>query len=34
VDEQSRSLSHDVRRHAKTTARAGQGDKGERARKN
>jgi len=33
VDDQSRSLSQDVRRKAKTAVKAGQGDKGDRARK-
>ena len=33
VDEQSRSLSQDVRRHAKTKVKAGQGDKGDQKRK-
>lgn len=33
VDEQSRSLSQDVRKHAKTKVKAGQGDKGDQQRK-
>lgn len=33
VDEQSRSLSQDVKRHAKTTVKSGQGDKGDQKRK-
>jgi len=33
VDEQSRSLSQDRRRHAKTAVKAGQGDKGDRKRR-
>ncbi len=33
VDEQSRSLSQDVRKHAKTTVKPGQGDKGDQKRK-
>jgi hypothetical protein len=33
VDEQSRSLSQDVRKHAKTRVKAGQGDKGDQQRK-
>ena len=33
VDDQSRSLSQDVRHQAKTVVKAGQGDKGDRARK-
>jgi hypothetical protein len=33
VDEQSRSLSQDVRKSAKTKVKAGQGDKGDQKRK-
>jgi hypothetical protein len=33
VDDQSRSLSQDVRKHAKTTVKSGQGDKGDQKRK-
>jgi len=33
VDEQSRSLSQDRRRKAKTTVKAGQGDRGDRKRR-
>lgn len=33
VDDQSRSLSQDVRKHAKTKVKAGQGDKGDQQRK-
>ncbi|OLE55657.1 MAG: hypothetical protein AUG51_01590 [Acidobacteria bacterium 13_1_20CM_3_53_8] len=33
VDEMSRSLSQDVRHHAKTKVKAGQGDKGDQERK-
>ncbi len=33
VDEQSRSLSQDVRKHAKTKVKSGQGDKGDQQRK-
>jgi hypothetical protein len=33
VDDQSRSLSQDVRRKAKTEAKPGQGDKGDQKRK-
>jgi len=33
VDEQDRSLRQDVKRHAKTTVKAGQGDKGDQKRK-
>ena len=33
VDNQSRSLAQDVKHHAKTKVKAGQGDKGDRARK-
>jgi hypothetical protein len=33
VDDQSRSLSQDVKRHAKTKVKSGQGDKGDRAKK-
>lgn len=33
VDEQSRSLSQDVRKHAKTKVKPGQGDKGDQPRK-
>jgi hypothetical protein len=33
VDDVGRSLSQDVRKHAKTEARPGQGDKGDRKRK-
>jgi hypothetical protein len=32
-DDQGRSLSKDVQKRAKTTAKPGQGDKGDRARK-
>jgi hypothetical protein len=32
VDDQSRSLSQDVRKHAKTTVKSGQGDKGDQKR--
>jgi hypothetical protein len=32
VDDQSRSLSQDVRRHAKTESKPGQGDRGDRKR--
>jgi hypothetical protein len=33
VDDQSRSLSQDVRKHAKTKVKAGQGDQGDQQRK-
>jgi hypothetical protein len=33
VDDQSRSLSQDVRKSAKTKVKAGQGDKGDQKRK-
>jgi hypothetical protein len=33
VDEQSRSLSQDVRKSAKTKVKSGQGDKGDQKRK-
>lgn len=33
VDNVSRSLSQDVKHHAKTTVKPGQGDKGDQARK-
>ena len=33
VDEQDRSLRQDVKRHAKTKVKAGQGDKGDQKRK-
>ena len=33
VDDQSRSLSQDVKKHAKTTVKSGQGDKGDQKRK-
>jgi hypothetical protein len=33
VDDQGRSLSQDVRKHAKTTVKSGQGDKGDQKRK-
>jgi len=33
VDDQHRSLSQDRRRHAKTPAKAGQGDRGDRRQK-
>jgi len=33
VDDVGRSLSQDRRRHAKTVAKPGQGDKGDRAKK-
>ena len=33
VDNQSRSLSQDVKHHAKTKVKAGQGDKGDQAKK-
>jgi hypothetical protein len=32
VDEQSRSLSQDVRKHAKTVVKPGQGDRGDQQR--
>jgi hypothetical protein len=33
VDDQSRSLSQDVKKHAKTEVKAGQGDRGDQRRK-
>lgn len=33
VDEQSRSLSQDVRKHAKTEVKSGQGDRGDQKRR-
>ena len=33
VDNQSRSLSQDVKHHAKTKVKAGQGDRGDQAKK-
>jgi hypothetical protein len=33
VDDQGRSLSQDVKKHAKTTVKSGQGDKGDQKRK-
>jgi len=33
VDDVGRSLARDVRQHAKTTAKPGQGDKGDRERR-
>jgi hypothetical protein len=33
VDDVSRSLSQDVKKHAKTTVKSGQGDKGDQKRK-